>query len=416
LQYELRIALRYLRARRQEGSLSLVSVIAIGGVALGVIALVVVLAVMTGFEADLREKILGTSAHLVVDGGAQEMLGQHEELGRRLAAVRGVVAASPFVVVKAMLRSGSHTDGVVLRGVDPALARGVLRVPEQLVHGSFDQLSGLVESPLPDESAVPGIVLGEVLASSLRVFVGERVQLLIPGAVSTPFGRQPRVRTFQVVGIFRSRIYEYDSSWAYSSLSGARSLLGLQGGVSGFELKVEEIFEAPAVAARVRASLGGELRVRDWRQLNAAFFAALQLEKWAMFIILCLIVMVAAFNIVSTLSMKVMEKTKDIGVLKAIGSTDGSVLKVFLYEGLAIGLSGTVLGMILGTGFCWLADRYRLVTVGTDLYNLSYLPFKMEALDLVSVFAASLLISVVTTLLPSLQAARLDPVEAMRNE
>jgi lipoprotein-releasing system permease protein len=416
LRYELIIALRYLKARRRQTSISLITLIAVGGVAIGVLALIVVLAVMSGLEADLREKIVGTSAHVVVDGAAPIPILEYGPLLEKISRDPLVVGVSPYVTAKAMVRSGDFTNGIVLRGIDPDRALGVLALGGQLVQGSLTSLRGPVESGLPEERPVPGIVLGEILASGLRVFLGERVQLLIPGAVSTPLGRQPRVKTFQVVGIFRTEIYEYDSSWAYTSLEGARSLLKLGDEVSGIEVKVSDLFEAVQVAERLRAGLHAGLRVRDWRQLNAAFFSALQLEKWAMFIILCLIVTVAAFNIVSTLTMKVMERTEDIGVLKALGATDGSILKVFLLEGGSIGVLGTVAGLVLGVALCTVADRYHLVRIPSEIYNLSYLPFRLETTDVLAVCVASFVISVLTTVYPSYQAARLDPVEAIRHE
>jgi lipoprotein-releasing system permease protein len=416
LRYELLIALRYLKAQRKQTSISLISGIAIGGVALGVLALVIVLAVMSGLEADLRQKILGASAHMVIDDPAQTPLPDDPVRDAKIAQDPEVLGVSPYVTVKAMVRSGDFTNGVVLRGIDSSRAESVLSIGRQMVQGSLDSLRAPAESALPRERPVQGIVLGEILASSLRVFVGERLQLLIPGAVSTPVGRQARVRTFQVVGIFRTEIYEFDSSWAYTSLEGARGLLKLgDRRISGLEVKLRDLFEAPEVAVRLRAKLGPAVRIRDWRQMNAAFFSALQLEKWAMFIILCLIVMVAAFNIVSSLSMKVMEKTQDIGVLKAIGATDGAILRVFLLEGAAIGAVGTAVGLVLGTGFCLLAERHRLIPIPGDIFNLDHLPFRLELLDVVAVCTASLLISLLTTLYPSIQAARLNPVEAIRN-
>ncbi len=413
--FELRIALRFLASRRRRRALSFVSWIAVGGVALGVLALIVVLSVMTGFQLDLRDRLVGADAQIMVTRPKKEPLLNYRELRERILAIQDVVEVSPFFDVKAMIRAAGFTGGIELLGIDPANVAGIGELPHQLVQGRLENLLEL-QRGIGGEPAVPGIILGEILATDLRVFPGERIQLLIPGAISTPLGRKPRIRTFQVVGIFRTRLYEYDSSRAYARLEDAWSLAGARGGVTGLGAKVSELELVPGVASEIKRAISPDLRVRDWRQMNAAFFSALELEKWAMFVILCLIVVVASFNIVSTLTMKVMEKSRDIGVLRALGATEHSILAVFVIEGLWIGILGTILGTYLGVSLCYLADAHHLITSAAQVYDVAYLPFKTQPVDVLIVCFASVSISFLTAIPPSLQAMHLDPILAIRGD
>ncbi|MBI3780041.1 MAG: lipoprotein-releasing ABC transporter permease subunit [candidate division NC10 bacterium] len=414
--FELFVGLRYLKARRKQAFISLITLISIGGVALGVMALIVVLAVMSGFEHDLRGKILGTNAHLWVlrygDRGV-------EEPGQALDQIRGVphvVAVSPFTYHQVMLSTDRGAGGAVLRGIDLNSAQEVTALTN-----SFTEVDpARLKEPAGGTGwrlDPGGIIIGRALATNLGVGLGARVNVISPfGNVLTPFGPAPRIRSFAVAGIFEVGMYEYDSTLAYVTIPAAQQFFRMGTAVTGIEVKVDDLYKAKEVGTEIQRRLGFPYFSRDWMQLHRNLFAALKLEKIAMFIILAMIVLVAAFNIVSTLIMKVMDKGAEIGILKSFGATSRSIMSIFMVEGVVIGFVGTVLGTAGGAIICKLQETYKIVRLRGDVYLLDALPILMKGTDLVLIASAALVLSFLATLYPSWQAARLDPVVAIRYE
>lgn len=414
--FELFVGLRYLKARRKQAFISLITLISIGGVALGVMALIVVLAVMSGFEHDLRVKILGTNAHLWILRYGDRGI---EDPGRVLEQVRGVphvVAASPFTYHQVMLSTERGASGAVLRGLDLDTAQHVTALTR-----SFNEVDP-TRLKAPSGGAgwrmdPQGIILGRAVATNLGVGLGARVNVISPfGNVMTPFGLAPRLRGFIVAGIFEMGMYEYDSTLAYVTIPAAQQFFQMGKAVTGFEVKLDDLYRAKAVGAEVQKRLGFPYFTRDWMQLHRNLFAALKLEKIAMFVILAMIVLVAAFNIISTLIMKVMDKGAEIGILKSFGATSRSIMSIFMVEGVVIGFVGTVLGTAGGAIICKLQATYKIVRLRGDVYLLDALPILMKGTDLVLIASAALVLSFLATLYPSWQAARLDPVVAIRYE
>jgi len=409
MRYELFISLRYLKAKRKQVFISIITLLSMAGVALGVMALIIVLSVMSGFEEDLKKKILGTNAHLVV---LQQGAGMRDypEILKKVEEAKGVVAATPFIFTQAMLTSENNVHGIVLRGIDPATAGKVINIESTLKKGS---MAGLQKE---DGEAQPGIFIGKELAQTLGVMLDDSVVVVSPVGALAPMGGGPPMKKFRIVGIFDTGMYEYDTSMAYISLKSAQKFLAMGDTVSGLEVKVENIYAVKKIGDRIRKDLGFPFWTKDWMQMNRSLFAALKLERIVMFIILVLIVLVAAFGIVSTLIMVVMEKNKDIAILKSMGATARSVMRIFIFEGLIIGFVGTLIGLFGGYVVCTLLAKYQFITLPSDVYYISRLPVKMNILDFVLVAISALGISFIATLYPSWQASRLDPAEALRYE
>jgi len=410
MSFEFFIGGRYLRAKQKQAFISLITYLSIAGVAVGVMALIVVIAVMSGFEADLKSRILGGQAQVILMRHTGPFTESAEVL-RQVESVSGVEAATPFIYTQIMLRSTASITGAVLRGVDPATVGSVLKTLEHV---------NLPEGRLPGEGdgavgAMPGIVLGKELAKNLGVVVGDVVQLISPRGMLSPVGHVPVMKQFKVTGYFESGMYEYDQTFAYINLHDAQRLLKMGDAVNGIELRVTDIYQAREVADAVLSRLGTGYYARDWMQLNRNLFKALKLERRVMFIILTLIVLVAAFNIASSLIMMVMGKTKDIAILKAMGATERSIRKIFVLNGMVIGTLGTGLGFILGMGVCSLLERYNIHELTGDIYYFTtQLPVKVEVLDVATIVIAALVICFLATLYPARQAARLNPVDAIR--
>ncbi len=417
--FEWFIGTRYLRAKRKQTFISIITVISVGGVTVGVMALIVVIAVMTGFEADLREKILGVTSHVVLMRHG-EGITDYRALGEQVEEVDGVVAATPFIYTQVMLKSASNVSGAVLRGIEPQTAVRVVDLEKNLTEGSLKALEEpkISNSGLPGRAGglVPGIILGKELARTLGVMEGEVVYVISPRGMLTPIGQVPGMKRFRVSGIFKSGMYDYDASLAYIALSEAQKILRTGDKVTGIEIRVRDIYQAASIARSIEDSLGVPYWTRDWMRMNRNLFSALKLEKTAMFIILTLIVLVAAFNIAGTLIMMVMEKNRDIAILKSMGATNRSIKKIFVYEGLIIGIIGTFLGVCGGAFLCWLLAQYKFIELPGDVYYISTLPVRMELPDVVIISLGAIAISFLATLYPARQAAGLEPAQALRYE
>ena len=412
--YEWFISLRYLKAKRRQGFISLISIISVAGVAVGVMALIVVLAVMTGFTDSLRDKILGINSHIIVQKMGRT-IANHRELGQLTMKVDGVLAATPYTYSQTMISVPDASSGAVVRGIDPSTAGNVLSIEKQIIKGSLASLAA-ENDPSGNGQNLPGIILGSELARQLRVSVGYNIRLFSPSGPLTPMGVIPKIKTCRVVAIFETGMYEYDSSLAYVSLATAQEFLELGDGVHGLELKVNDIYKVSGISAELEEKLGFGYMVKDWIGMNRNLFSALRLEKTAMFIVLALIVLVAAFNIISTLIMVVMSKGKDIAILKSMGATSRGIMLIFIYEGLIIGLTGTVLGVAGGLGLCKILSKYQFIQLPSNVYPITTLPVKVLPLDVTLVAVSAALITLLATVYPSWKASKIEPAVALRYE
>jgi len=409
------IARRYLASRRKGRFLSLITLIAVGGVSLGVTALITVIAVMTGLQRDLQAKILGNNPHVYVfEPGQGFRLGNWSTVVERVRGVDGVVAAEPFIMTQVAMRpaGGDYAQFGSLYGIEPGSDGPTLtEIQEKLRSGEY--------SFGPTQSGLPGVLVGNRLAERLGLLPGDVLQVISPENIRTdPFGNLfPVIREFEVTGTFKTGMYDYDTQYLYAPLGAVQDLLGLPADtVSGIAVNVTDPWKARQVAESVDEALGFPYYTQDWMDLNGQLFSALKLEKLAMGIILFLIVLVAAFNIISTLIMVVTDKTKEIGILKSMGMTDARILRIFMLQGLAIGLIGTFLGTLGGLTLVGLLDRYKFITIPGDVYFLDTLPVALDPLDLLLITVLSVTIAFLATIYPARQASRLAPVEAIRHE
>lgn len=416
MRYEWFIGLRYLKAKRKQTFISIITIISIVGVMVGVMTLIVVLAVMSGFEKTLKEKILGTQAHLVLLKSSQEGMDHYEEVAKKVQEVRGVVSAAPFIFNQVMLSSESAVSGVVIKGIDPDRVGKVTELAHNMKAGRLQDLKG--------ESESLGIILGVELAKHLGVSLNDVIQVISPLGTMTPMGMMPKMKRFRVVGIFYSGMYEYDNTMAYVSLESAQKFFGMGARVTGIEIKTNDIYKVKEIGRELRQKMGFPFWTKDWMEMNRNLFSALKLEKIAMFIILVLIVLVAAFNIISTLIMVVMEKHKDIAILKSMGAPSKGILKIFVIEGGIIGVVGTVFGTLLGLGAAFNLEKitefveklFGFKILSSDVYYIDKLPSQVNPLDIGLIVMTAILISLLATLYPSWRASKLDPAEALRYE
>jgi lipoprotein releasing system, transmembrane protein, LolC/E family len=406
--FERFISLRYLRAKRKQKFISLITVISVLGVAVGVLALIVVLSVYTGFTEGLRDQIIGINSHILVQR-FNTAITDAEAVSAKIEAVTGVEATTAYIYTQALISSAAQSTGVVLRGIDAAGAMRVMSIGQKMVTG---QLTDLDNNSL----AMPPIVLGRDMAQRLQVGLGDRIRLISPNGPLSPMGVLPKVRTCVVVGIFATGMFEYDSTMGYINLDTARSLVDLSQGVHGIEVKVKNIDQANRTAAVIQEILGRSYSVRDWMQLNQNLFAALKLEKIGIFIALDLIILVAALNIISALIMMVMEKNRDIAILKSMGATTRSIMRIFFYQGMVIGLVGTALGVAGGLGLCALLKHYKIIELPSNVYPMSTMPIKVMPLDVTVIAISAIVITLIATLYPSWKASQIRPAEALSYE
>jgi len=411
--YELLVGLRYTRAKRRNHFISFISIASMIGIAVGVMALIVVLSVMNGFQKELRARILGVASHVQISG-VDGRLANWQEVARQASADRDVAAAAPYVSAQGLLANRQNVQGALVRGIVPELEDQVADIGRHMRRGRLSDLR-------PGEF---GMVLGSELAHAVGARVGEKVVLIAPQGQVTPAGILPRIKQFTVVGVFEVGMYEYDAGLALISLEDAEKLYRLGDEVSGVRLKLKDLFDAPEVARRLTRTLRGDLYVTDWTRSHANFFRAVQIEKNVMFIILTLIVAVAAFNLVSTLVMAVTDKRADIAILRTLGATPFSIIKIFVVQGSLIGVIGTALGVVGGIVIALNVDVVvpaieRLFSVqflAKDVYYISELPSDLQLRDVVTVGLMSLLLSLLATLYPSWRASRVNPAEALRYE
>jgi lipoprotein-releasing system permease protein len=404
--FELFVALRYLLARRQHASISRVSLFSTIGVAVGVLALIVALALMTGLQGELRDRILGSTAHIYVwkTGGISDYQAEVERLSR----VKGVIGAGPAIMGKAIVSSDLDTGFVTLKGIDPALEGHVTDIERTMQQGKLRGLEGA-------EDDRPGILIGTDLAKRLGVKVGDLVQLTTPTATLTPAGVTTRMRTVRVAGIFALGLYEFDSAYGFVSLALAKRLMD-KDAPELMQVRVDDIYAAQRIARSISHELGDTYTAEDWSTWNRSLFSALWLEKMAISITIGLIVMVGALNIISSLILLVRQKSRDIAILKTMGTSSRRVMGIFMMQGLVIGVVGTTVGAISGLVLCWFLDRYEVIQIPMDVYQVSHVPFVVLPWDLLTVVVATILICFLATIYPSRQASALDPVQALRVE
>ena len=422
MSFELFISLRHLKAKRAQKFISLNTWISIGGVALGVMALIVVIAVMSGFGKDLRDKILGTNSHIVVTNITRSGMDDFESVLKKVMQSDGIKAAAPFILNQVMLTFGSKSSGVVVRGVDPEREAMVSDLEKNMIQGEIGMLKRRKKNKEGPEH--DNIILGKELSQKLGVQVGDAISMVSPASRLTPMGLIPKIKLFEVVGLFESGMFEYDSSLAFISIQSAQRFFAMKGKVSGIEIRVENIDSADQIAELLQENLGFPYYVRDWMRMNKNLFSALRLEKIVMFIILILIILVAAFNIVSTLFMVVMEKTKEIAILKSMGASRTSIMKIFSFQGLIIGLLGTLIGCVGGftivpnlnkiVGF--IENIFGITAFPSDVYYLDKLPSEIQYMDSFLIVVFSIAICFVASLYPAWRASRIDPVDGLRYE
>jgi lipoprotein-releasing system permease protein len=406
LPFELFIAVRYLLARRKQAFISLISFISVIGLMVGVMAVLIALALMTGLQGELRDRIVGASAHVYVFKLGDGITDVAAEVAK-MKSVPRVTGAAPAIIGKGLLTAGGDRQApVTLKGIDPVLEPTVTDVRKAMKEGSLDAVR------VPADQ-MDGIVLGTDLASTLEVRVGDTVRLITPDEIITPIGAMPHRRAFRVAGIFSLGLFEFDSEYALVDLPVAQRMFG-KDTRSFLEVRVDDMFASSDVAADIPKRLGDEYATQDWKTMNKSLFSALWLEKMAIGIAIGLIMTVAAVNIVASLVLLVMEKTRDIAILKTMGASTRSIRRIFMLQGLIIGLCGTVAGTIFGGATIYVLDRFKLISVPIDVYQISYVPFVLQPLDFLSVVAAAVLVSFAATIYPARQASKLDPAQALR--
>jgi lipoprotein-releasing system permease protein len=406
MSFELFVARRYLTARRKQAFISVITLISVVGIAIGVAALVIAIALITGFQGDVQDKILGATSHIMVSDLGGRGLEGYDEMAAKIRAVPGVESVSPVVYSTVLITGIGESSGALIKGLDFEQERAGAPWLAKLEAGRIPEAGGTRE----------GLLLGRELALRIGAQVGDVVDIVTASSTLSPLGLLPKRKRFEVTGIFNTGLYEFDNSTALAAIGVAQRLFGLEGRASYIQVKLRNIFDAPAIGERIKAALPPVVYITTWMELNRSLFSALKLEKNIMFLTITLIVIVAALNIIATLILMVMEKTRDIGILMAIGATPQMINRIFFFQGALIGVIGTALGVGLGLGWCALANAFELIKIPVDIYQISYVPFRMRPLDLAFIVGVTLLISFVSTLFPARRAAKVDPVVALKYE
>jgi lipoprotein-releasing system permease protein len=419
MKFELFVALRYLKAKRKQTMVSVVSAISIIGIAAGVMALVIALALSTGFREDIQAKIVGATAHVNLLRLDNTPVLDYERVLRRVQNAPGVTGCAPAIFNQVFIASVRHNQGAVLKGVDPGREREISDFFMHITSGDPDALER-AQADNPQEPAprpMENIIIGKEMARLMGVQIGDTLRVFYPLGHLTPFGMTTAEKSFRVAAIFESGLWDYDANWAYTSIEAARRLFSFPPGSSSvLQFKTADIEDVSRVAEAIQAAAGPGFTTTTWIDLNKPLFSALKLEKLVLFLTISLIVFVASLNIVTTLIMMVMEKQRDIAILTAMGATSRTVMYVFMLQGLIIGLVGTAIGATLGVASCWVMDTYRLIQLQAEVYSIPYVPFHLKLWDIALVSGTALLISFLATLYPARNASRLDPVEILRYE
>jgi lipoprotein-releasing system permease protein len=406
--FELFFALRYLKTKRKQAFIPVITVISVLSVMVGVMSLIVVLSVMNGFRDDLMSKILGVNSHVLVlnYGGAFK---DYEKVGKKVEEVEDVLASTPFIYSQGMINSSGNVSMAVIRGLDPRSVVNVLDIESMIKKGSLASIGGSADG-------LPGIIIGNELSRKVKAHLGDTLIVVSPEGKSTPSGRVPKTKKYRVDAIFDSGMYDYDASMAFISLKESQDLLELGDRVTGLEIKVRDVYKADAVARAIQEKLGYPYWTRDWKLTNRNLFAMLSLQKTTLFVILSMIVLVGALSIIGTLVMVVMEKKKDIAILRAMGTSARSIMSIFIFQGVFVGIVGTLSGLLSGLGICFLLEKYQFITLPADVYYISALSVQIEFVDIFFVALSALIICFFASLYPSWRASRLNPVDAIRYE
>ncbi len=411
MRYEFFIALRYLKSKRRTGFISLISYISVTGVAIGVAALIIVLSVMNGFESEVRSRFIGVDTHIKVRTFHDQGVENHQTIMEQIKDTPHLVAMSPYIHQKGLVLSKKESTGILVRGIDEKTAPDVTNIKESINYGSLD----LDMQTTSEGKKLPGIVLGFNLADRLMVTLGDKVTIASFKGIQQ-LGQMPNMLQFVVTGYFETGLFEFDDTMAYISIESAQKLFTMPDKVSGIGIRVDDYQNAEKVANILQNQLGYPYRVITYFDLNRNLFAWMRIEKWAAFIILCLIIMVAAFNIVSTMIMITMEKTREIGILRSMGATPKSIRNIFTYQGLIVGFFGTLCGNIIGYALCWAQYKYRFFSLPMDVYIIDWLPILMKWTDAIFISVAAILITYGASVYPAVRASKLDPVQSIRYE
>lgn len=410
MKFERFVAGRYLKSRRSNKILSFVSGISVLGILLGVATLIVVVSVMSGFSDNLKNRILGANAHIVVNRVDVSPIKDWKKVASEIESVKGVTGVSPFIINQVLLTSENNVSGVVVRGVEPQRETQVTSIKKFMTDGKFGELSQ------NSKDGTPQIALGKELAAHLGVMAGDKVVMVSPFGKKGPFGITPKMKRFEVAGVFDTGMYEYNNSLAYINIKSAQEFFGTGNVVSGFSIKTNDFDHAKEIAGKIQDKLKFPFWSRDWISMNKNLFSALKLEKYAMFIILTLIIIVASFNVISMITVTVKDKKRDIAILRAMGAPERMISGIFMKQGMIIGVTGTFLGNVFGYLICLVLEKFKLISLPEDIYFMDRIPVKVEISTFVVVTVCALLITYIAGLFPSRQSAKLDPIEALRRD